>query len=148
MHLLLLKNAEERRELGHAAIAERANTPDPMDDQCQGDMAIYMHDCRRLLALGVKRWEGPAPGRLGPRVLNPDDPEDYALIKRMFSSPPKVRLQEAEDPETKSTDAEPDASGSVALALTPLSSVSPDCAGRAGSGNQGGEGTPAAKRAQ
>ena len=54
-------------------------------------MELYMRDCRQLLTLGLKRWGGDAPWRLGPRVLNPDDPYDLATIERMFKPQPPLQ---------------------------------------------------------
>ena len=64
------------QEVDFASLKAREAAPDPTSSACGADMELYMRDCRRLLELGLKRWGGDAPERLGPRVLNPDDPHD------------------------------------------------------------------------
>ena len=66
-----------------ASLTAQEAAPDPTSSDCGADMELYMRDCRQLLDLGLKRWGGDAPGRLGPRVLNPDDPYDLATIERI-----------------------------------------------------------------
>ena len=67
------------QEVDFASLTAREAAPDPTSSECGDDMELYMQDCRRVLALGIKRWGGDAPGRLGQRVLNPDEPRCRAL---------------------------------------------------------------------
>ena len=78
------------QEVDFASLTARETAPDPTSSECGADMELYMQDCRRLLALGIKRWGGDAPGRLGPRVLNPDDAHDSAMIELMFAPHPEA----------------------------------------------------------
>ena len=78
------------QEVGFASLTAREAAPDPTASECGADMELYMHDCRQLIELGLKRWGGDAPGRLGPRVLNPDDHHDHDMIKRMFAPQPEA----------------------------------------------------------
>ena len=57
------------QEVDFASLTAREAAPDPTSSACGADMELYMRDCRRVLALGLKRWGGDVPGRLGPRVL-------------------------------------------------------------------------------
>ena len=79
------------QEVDFASLTAREAAPDPTDSECGADMQLYMHDCRRLIDLGLKRWGGDAPGRLGPRVLDPKVPYDLATIKRMFNHQPPLQ---------------------------------------------------------
>ena len=76
------------QEVDFASLTAREAAPDPTSSDFRVDMELYMHDCRRVLALGIKCWGGDAPGRLGQRVLNPDDPDDRATIERLFAPQP------------------------------------------------------------
>ena len=67
------------QEVDFASLTARETAPVPTSSECGADMELYMQDCRRVLALGIKRWGGDAPGRLGQRVLNPDEPRCRAL---------------------------------------------------------------------
>ena len=78
------------QEVDFASLTAREAAPDPASPECGADMELYMQDCRQLLALGLKRWGGDAPGRLGPRVLNPDEPRDRAMIEGMFAPHPEA----------------------------------------------------------
>ena len=78
------------QKVGYASLTTREAAPDPTSSECGADMGLYMHDCRQLLELGLKRWGGDAPGRLGPRVLNPDAPCDRDIIERMFAPQPAL----------------------------------------------------------
>ena len=78
------------QEVDFASLTARETAPDPTSSECGADMELYMQDCRRLLALGIKRWSGDAPGRLGPRVLDPDEPRDLAMIEGMFAPQPEA----------------------------------------------------------
>ena len=78
------------QEVDFASLTAREAAPDPTSPECGADMELYMQDCRQLLALGLKRWGGDAPGRLGPRVLNPDEPRDRAMIEGMFAPQPPL----------------------------------------------------------
>ena len=78
------------QEVGFASLTAREAAPDLTASECGADMELYMHDCRQLIELGLKRWGGDAPGRLGPRVLNPDDHHDHDMIKRMFAPQPEA----------------------------------------------------------
>ena len=84
------------QEVDFASLTAREAAPDPTSPDCGADMELYMRDCRQLLDLGLKRWGGDAPGRLGPRVLNPDEPHDIAMIKGMFAPQPEARDGEAD----------------------------------------------------
>ena len=77
------------QEVGFASLKAREDAPDPTSSACGADMELYMRDCRRLRELGLKRWGGDAPERLGPRVLNPDDPHDRDLIERLYAPHPE-----------------------------------------------------------
>ena len=76
------------QEVDFASLTAREAGFDPTSSECGADKELYMQDCRRLLALGIKCWGGNAPGRLGPRVLNPDDHHDRAVIKILFAPRP------------------------------------------------------------
>ena len=78
------------QEVDFASLTAREAAPDPTSSECGADMELYMQDCRRVLALGIKRWSGDAPGRLGPRVLDPDEPRDLAMIEGMFAPQPEA----------------------------------------------------------
>ena len=78
------------QEVDFASLTAREAAPDPTSSECGADMELYMHDCRRVLALGIKRWGGASPGRLGPRVLDPDEPRDLAMIEGMFAPQPEA----------------------------------------------------------
>ena len=78
------------QEVDFASLTARETAPVPTSSECGADMELYMQDCRRLLALGIKRWSGDAPGRLGPRVLDPDEPRDLAMIEGMFAPQPEA----------------------------------------------------------
>ena len=78
------------QKVGYASLTTREAAPNPTSSECGADMGLYMHDCRQLLELGLKRWGGDAPGRLGPRVLNPDAPCDRDIIERMFAPQPAL----------------------------------------------------------
>jgi len=78
------------QEVDFASLTAREAAPDPTSSECGADMELYMHLCRRVLALGIKRWGGDAPGRLGPRVLDPDEPRDRAMIEGMFAPQPEA----------------------------------------------------------
>ena len=77
------------QEVDFASLTAREAAPDPTSSACGADMELYMRDCRRLLELGLKRWGGDAPERLGPRVLDPDDPHDRELIERLYAPHPE-----------------------------------------------------------
>ena len=77
------------QEVDFASLKAREAAPDPTSSACGADMELYMRDCRRLLELGLKRWGGDAPERLGPRVLNPDDSHDRELIERLYAPHPE-----------------------------------------------------------
>ena len=77
------------QEVDFASLKAREGAPDPTPSACGADMELYMRDCRRLLALEIKRWGGDAPERLGPRVLNPDDSHDRELIERLYAPHPE-----------------------------------------------------------
>ena len=79
------------QDVGFASLKARETVPDLRSSECGDDMGLYMRDCRRLIDLGLKRWGGDAPGRLGPRVLNPVVPYDLATIKRMFNPQPPLQ---------------------------------------------------------
>ena len=81
---------ESCKRSASASLTAREAAPDPTASECGADMELYMHDCRQLIELGLKRWGGDAPGRLGPRVLNPDDHHDHDMIKRMFAPQPEA----------------------------------------------------------
>ena len=76
------------QEVDYASLTAREAEPDPTSSECGADMQLYMRDCLRVLATGIKRWPGDAPGRLGPRVLNPEVPYDHTTIERMFKPQP------------------------------------------------------------
>lgn len=104
--------AAKKGEACQLNLARFEEVPNLTDGGRRDEMEQYMHDCRRLLALGVKRWEGNVPGHLGPRVLDPDKPADRALITAMFSSPSEQPLLPAaampapvEQPSWAATDA-------------------------------------------
>ena len=78
------------QEVDFASLTAREAAPVPTSSECGADMELYMQDCRRVLALGIKRWSGDAPGRLGPRVLDPDEPRDLAMIEGMFAPQPEA----------------------------------------------------------
>merc|ERR1740130_1540493 len=78
------------QEVDFASLTAREAGPNPTSSECGADMELYMQDCRRVLALGIKRWGGGAPGRLGPRVLDPDEPRDLAMIEGMFAPQPEA----------------------------------------------------------
>ena len=78
------------QEVDFASLTAQETAPVPTSSECGADMELYMQDCRRVLALGIKRWGGDAPGRLGPRVLDPDEPRDLAMIEGMFAPQPEA----------------------------------------------------------
>ena len=78
------------QEVDFASLTAQETAPVPTSSECGADMELYMHLCRRVLALGIKRWGGDAPGRLGPRVLDPDEPRDRAMIEGMFAPQPEA----------------------------------------------------------
>ena len=118
------------REFDYASLATSQEDMDPTDEQFQGDMKLHMHHLRRLRALGVKRWPGDAPGRLGQRVLDPDNPTDRIIIMELFSSPPQPSLLPAQsDVETTDAEPEPDTPAlAAAPASTPALTLAPPAA--------------------
>ena len=48
------------QEVDFASLTARETAPDPRSSECGADMELYMHLCRRVLALGIKRWSGDA----------------------------------------------------------------------------------------
>ena len=98
------------QEVDFASLTAREAGPNPTSSDFRVDMELYMHDCRRVLALGIKCWGGNAPGRLGPRVLDPDEPRDHAMIERMFAPQPALQPiahTEATDDEAAGEDPAP-----------------------------------------
>ena len=68
------------REVDYAALKATETAPNPSSKGCELDEARYIHSCRRLREIGMRRW-----GPHGPRVLDPDSADDGALIHALFA---------------------------------------------------------------
>ena len=110
-------------EVDDGSLMAREAPPDQTDVECQDDMRQYMHDCKHLLApcINVMHWPGNEPGRLGPRVLDPDDPADSAVITHVQQAVwARSGTQSRRRDDRRRANAEPDALASApVLALAP-----------------------------